>query len=581
MARPDEDSGTAQLTERSVPRLVARHVAVDRIRGRLIASGWVAGWTERGKVSATLEGEPGPARAAPLVPSVDDGPPTWSLICPIPRPLGLDAVATLRFEARGQTLDETAFPLRLALDATEPMIAVSRIAADPAADMIRAAGWAYAPGGDEQVEITLDGEVVGGGAPTLKRPDLAASRPLLGRSGLGWSFEIETPGLAERLAREPKPVVEARLAIAQAQTSSRIAELLFEGDLAAALRRRERLAKARSWAARAGTPVLDGLVASRAFRRRWAADPAGEAFAARRIVVDELISRGAASGERIICLSNGVRVRADPGLDRVMARAFLLSGAYERGFLEWVASAVKPGDVAIDVGVAYGVVSLTLADSGAQVFAVEANPAMAEAAQRNCELNGVTGVTIVNKAASDRAGEVSFASVDAFIGSSKIVPDSSAGETRRFLYEINELSSIAIAGAEADAPVAERAVTLRTVPATTLDELCRAHGLRDVAFVKLDIEGAELIALRGAKTLLDGGFGAPPVVALEFSRLFPVIGGGPDDIFAEFAGRGWTVHVQQKGKSRGGPLVQLASAADAPDHDNIICLPPGRAGAAT
>ena len=158
---------------------------------------------------------------------------------------------------------------------------------------------------------------------------------------------------------------------------------------------------------------------------------------------DELIARGAAAGERVICLSNGDRVRADPAGDRVMARAFLLKGAYERGFTAWVETVVKPGDVAIDVGVAYGVVSLALARRGARVFSVEANPVMAKAAAENVALNGASGVTIVNKAASDRPGEVTFASVGVhYVGSSKIIPDASAGEKLKFLDEMNGLSSI-------------------------------------------------------------------------------------------------------------------------------------------
>lgn len=575
---PAGDTQTKSAKRTGAPRLFARHVAIDRIRGRLIASGWVENAPPGAKVSATLEDEPAPARLVALSKPAEANPRTWSLVCPIPRHLGLDALATLRLELGDEILDESAFALRLALDGSDPMIAVSRIVADPAAEKIRATGWAYAPGGDETVEILLDGRVVGSGPLTMKRPDLAVSRPLLGRSGLGWAIDAATPGLAERLAREPKPMVEARLALARAGTSFRVAELEFDGDLAAATRRRDRIAKAKQWVARAPTPLLDGLVASRAFRRRWAADSAGEAYAARRMVVDELIARGAASGERIMCLSNGLQVRADPGLDRVMARAFLLNGAYERGFLEWVASIVKPGDVAIDVGVAYGVVSLTLAKNGAQVFAVEANPAMVKAAQANCELNGVESVTIINNAASDRAGSLTFASAGPHnVGSSKLIPDGGETERMRFLEEINGLGTIALgAGAGPERAYAMDDLVIETVVAVTLDELCEARKLRDVAFVKIDIEGAELLALRGAKRLLDGGFGSPPIVALEFSRLVPVMGGTPEDIFEEFTRRGWRVHVQEKGKGRGGPLVPLASAADAPNHDNIICLPPGR-----
>ena len=41
----------------------------------------------------------------------------------------------------------------------------------------------------------------------------------------------------------------------------------------------------------------------------------------------------------------------------------------------------------------------------------------------------------------------------------------------------------------------------------------------------MDIEGGELLAMKGAKRLLDGDFGDLPVIAFEYSTLFPMRGG--------------------------------------------------------
>ena len=40
------------------------------------------------------------------------------------------------------------------------------------------------------------------------------------------------------------------------------------------------------------------------------------------------------------------------------------------------------------------------------------------------------------------------------------------------------------------------------VPATTLDEFCSAHQISKIDYLKLDVEGAEILALQGARELL-------------------------------------------------------------------------------
>jgi hypothetical protein len=119
-------------------------------------------------------------------------------------------------------------------------------------------------------------------------------------------------------------------------------------------------------------------------------------------------------------------------------------------------------------------------------------------------------------------------------------------------------------------------ISVRRVPAVTIDDCCRSHGLRDVAIVKIDVEGGELLALRGAAGLLDGAFGRPPLVAFEYSNLFPTRGGRREEVLELFLSRGWTLFRLADGKNGGGGLLAVPDAASAPAHDNLIAVPPGR-----
>lgn len=77
------------------------------------------------------------------------------------------------------------------------------------------------------------------------------------------------------------------------------------------------------------------------------------------------------------------------------------------------------------------------------------------------------------------------------------------------------------------------AASTETIRLETIDGFCRAHGLERVHFLKLDVEGHELAALRGAESLLRGGgvnfiqfeFGGcsmdARVFLRDFARLLP------------------------------------------------------------
>jgi hypothetical protein len=115
-------------------------------------------------------------------------------------------------------------------------------------------------------------------------------------------------------------------------------------------------------------------------------------------------------------------------------------------------------------------------------------------------LNGVARrVTIRPEAISDRRGEASF------------VEDSTHGD--------NRLVPQAIAGT-------------RTVRSTTIDDVCSEMSL-DPDVIKIDIEGAELAALRGARRTIAARRGALTVFVELHPATWPSLGVTRADIEAE------------------------------------------------
>jgi FkbM family methyltransferase len=150
----------------------------------------------------------------------------------------------------------------------------------------------------------------------------------------------------------------------------------------------------------------------------------------------------------------------------------------EYAFLKWNSveytafrGAVSPGATALDVGANVGAYTLLLArwvgETGA-VFAFEPSPAVFAGLTRHIQLNDVTAIVRpVQSAVADVIGTLPFTA------------DTTPGEGR-----------LVAAGGESGA-------TIR-VPVTTIDEFCAREGI-EPTFIKVDVEGAELDVLCGAR----------------------------------------------------------------------------------
>lgn len=137
---------------------------------------------------------------------------------------------------------------------------------------------------------------------------------------------------------------------------------------------------------------------------------------------------------------------------------------------------LEPGDVFIDGGAHIGMFSLIAAAAVGEtgrVIACEPVPETLQLLQRNIAINRFHWIETHNLALGERSGEAELFSFGAGAGLSSFAPATRIGSQRL------------------------------VVPVRSLDEISRGDRSR-VRLVKLDIEGAEVKALCGARQLLQG-----------------------------------------------------------------------------
>lgn len=462
-------------------------------------------------------------------------------------------------------------------DATPAVVRVSHPDYDALRGLLKLRGWTGGIPASARIALFRRGEKVAEGRCNVRRPDVRNVFPLL-LLDCGFIFATSIEG-ADRESQ-----LELRATDAQGRLLATALVPMPDVPAEAGPPLQPRLeAKAASMP----RARLEWLIASDAFRRRWQGGvseglpPDGPFWLAREVVARALAASLAEGEEIAVRLVDGDLVRCAPVDDPQLARAYLLHGHDELGFLRWLATEVGPGRAAIDGGAAYGVMSRTMARSGARVIAVEAD-AVSAARLRWGGLDAPSGsIELVEAALAAAPGTVTFAGMGGSLaGGGKVLSDASPERIAAFLAEVAPLGQVSLTGSAAQGT--ERRsftaadVKVREVPAVTLDEICERFSLSDVALVKLDIEGGELEALRGAARLLSGGFGRPPVVAFEYSDLFPTRGGERRELLEMLWREGYSLWRLKDGKRGGGALLPVPTADDAPPHDNLIAMPPGR-----
>lgn len=187
--------------------------------------------------------------------------------------------------------------------------------------------------------------------------------------------------------------------------------------------------------------------------------------------------------------------------------------------LDWMKAQVKSGDVVFDVGAHYGWISLAAAQLVGQegkVIAFEPSAALAEVLRFHVRRNGCPPVTVVEKAVAEGKEP--------------------AAEFYLIGGGLSYGNSLMIGG---DVPVSPGAKKQRvTVESISLDAFCGETGWIP-KLIKMDIEGAELRALRGAAGLLEKH---RPVLVVE---VHPYLLGEPQERLFELLGQ-WGYGIRER-----------------------------------
>lgn len=170
-----------------------------------------------------------------------------------------------------------------------------------------------------------------------------------------------------------------------------------------------------------------------------------------------------------------------PNLKENIGFEIFADGIYEKDTSDLIISKLPPNGIFLDVGANIGSISLPVcrARPDVKVICVEASRFVFEYLEKNIYINNIKNCTLINKAISDQDHKtIAFYSSD--------------------MYGKGSFAASNIAHSE-------------NVKTITLDTLLEQLGFNHANLIKIDIEGFEISALKGALTILDSK-NAPDII---------------------------------------------------------------------
>lgn len=239
---------------------------------------------------------------------------------------------------------------------------------------------------------------------------------------------------------------------------------------------------------------------SAAYRRRSLVESVGARLS--RVLPDGAVRRWLRGAYRgAIHLASGGRgiVATLPGGETVRLLPSYRYVTWNPAEYEAFRAATSPGSVALDVGANAGAYALVLGrwvSPGGRVYAFEPASETFEGLAAHVRLNGLESTVVpVRAAAAAHTGTAIF-SVDGFSGANRLAD----GEGER-------------------------------VETVTIDDFCAREGIRP-SFIKIDVEGAELDVLRGARETIRAADNLALFVEMH-PMIWPELGITPADLQAE------------------------------------------------
>ncbi len=272
-----------------------------------------------------------------------------------------------------------------------------------------------------------------------------------------------------------------------------------------------------------------------------------------------LLARFNIVGEKVgrVLVLRGRPVKVDGHLVYLAGRAGpsiafsteLLSERYEQEIAKILKESLRPGMYVLDVGAHVGchaLLAARLVGPEGRVYAFEPSPDNFALLQKNIALNGYKNIVPVHKAVAEKTGTVSFHL-------------SAEGNDRNSIY--------------ASSRAAHLSKTLE-VPTLSLDDFLEQKGWPQIHFVKIDVEGAEPLVLRGMTKLLQRSSELKLIV--EFApACIQESGCAPVSFLEELASHEFHIHVLQA-ESSPTPLPSTGFASfvtqvEAEGMRNLVC----------
>lgn len=219
-------------------------------------------------------------------------------------------------------------------------------------------------------------------------------------------------------------------------------------------------------------------------------------------------------------------------------RALFWHGAFDRNDSRMLLEPLGAGTVFFDVGSYFGYYALLAAQRGAVAYAFEPSPANFELLKEQVALNALP-VHPFEVALSDTAGTATF---------------SLASDDNRGRGSLGALDA------------AHGGTGTHQVQTMTLDAFVLEHGITRIDAMKLDVEGAELRVLAGAKETLTKW---KPRLLVELNRpCLERFGAKPEDLCEALKALGYQLFTV-----RGRSLVPFHGLAADEAYTNLICVP--------
>ncbi len=172
-------------------------------------------------------------------------------------------------------------------------------------------------------------------------------------------------------------------------------------------------------------------------------------------------------------------------------------GTYDPSMTSVFSHLIKPGETVWDIGTERGWFTLQMASlvgENGRVDSFEAFPPTVEKLKSNVELNKMTWVHINGVAVSDSNSKMWF-----------VPPSNKVTKNISFL---NDCSGVGYLTTDFE----PGAIEVNTI---NLDDYYTSQKIQKISLIKIDIEGAEVSALKGARELI---LKDKPIIAIEFNR---------------------------------------------------------------